>query len=154
MAEAAALAAVRSASSARRRELAALLVHGLSRSDTELVEEQALLRLLEQLNDPQVIILVFKGAFSDAMNDSVRDAFYEKHPEVFVRAPSMSDPPEGVRRWTMYEHYQDGLAALGLLHDPEAAAVAKRQGPRHFTITRLGRLLLAAIDLDKPDVAR
>jgi hypothetical protein len=57
VAEASFLAAVRTASSARRGDLAGLLKTGLSKTEAELVGHEAFVRLLDGLNDAQVIIL-------------------------------------------------------------------------------------------------
>jgi len=76
------IAAVRTPSTDRRRDLAALLRDGLSKPDVELLEERALLRLLEQLNDAQVLILMQHGSFTEHFGDVDREAFTTQHSNI------------------------------------------------------------------------
>jgi hypothetical protein len=139
------LAAVRTASTQRRRDLAALLRTGLSKSDAELVEHHALLSLLERLNDPQVLILMRYGAFGQSLADPARQAFEAMHAAVLdVHPPTFGDGDDAHRRWTMYTHYEDQLIALGLLKDTEGLAKSNPRG--HIEITQLGSLLLESIE--------
>jgi hypothetical protein len=80
LAEQAALAAARSASSERRRELADLLRTGFSRPDAELIEQEALLHLLEELNEAQVLILMNWGNFRHTFGEPERAEFHENMP--------------------------------------------------------------------------
>jgi len=139
-----ALAAVRTPSAERRRDLADLLNFGLSREDAELVGIQALLKLLEQLNDPQVLILMFYGSFSRSYGNPERDAFWRKHSEVLdASAPSLGDHDEAAtRRWSLNQHYQNSMVTLGVLKDIEG--IAKSPIPE-LQITKLGYMLLEAI---------
>ena len=86
--EEASIAAVQTASSERRRDLAALLRTGLSRADAELIEHQSLLRLLQQLNDLQVLILMSYGNFRRTFGDTELEEFQEKHSGLFNVTPS------------------------------------------------------------------
>jgi hypothetical protein len=144
LAEQVSLAAVRSPSAERRCDLAELLRHGLSRPDAELIEEHAVVRLLDQLNDAQVLILMQHGSFTDSMVDPARDEFVERNADILaVMPPGYGDPEEQHRRWTMYRHYEDGLIGLNLLEDAEG--IVKGGPVRRVRITALGCLLLTAI---------
>jgi hypothetical protein len=151
LAEDVSVAAVRSASAERRRDLAELLCRGLLRSDAELIEQHALLHLLEELNDAQVVILMEKGSFSDRMHDPARDAFIERHATVFAHSPTAAADEQGIRRWTVYRHYEDALVAMNLLKDREGVFTPSG-GYRHTEITALGRLLLVAIGRGPSDL--
>ena len=144
LAEEASLAAVRTPSAEERSDLAAILLHGLSRDDAEMLEEAALLSLREQLNDAQVVILMSYGNFLRTMGDDELDAFRKAHPGVFDMQPlTMGSSEEERRRWAMREHFEGQLEALGLLRDREG--VIKSGQRRKYEITHLGRLLLQAI---------
>jgi hypothetical protein len=145
LAEEASLAAVRTASDERRRDLASLLRTGLQLPDGQLIEQQALLRLLEALNEPQILILMSYGNFDRTLHDPPLEEFYRRHPGVFsVQPPTYGSSPEEQRRWAMFRHYEDELMARGLLRNTEGIAKSGRT-PR-LAITNLGRLLLEAVD--------
>src|SRR5262249_3588788 len=141
--EEACLAAVRSPSDRRRTELAEVLRTGLSHSDADLAGHHALLRLLDGLNDAQIIILMGYGSFGQTMVNPERDTFFEKHPGIFaVERPSYGDDDPKESAWALRNHYEDELIARGLLRDMEG--FVKPQHKR-LEITYLGRLLLEAI---------
>jgi hypothetical protein len=144
LAEQAAVSAVRTGSSDHRADLAHLLKHGLSKSNAEMIGEQALMSLRDRLNDAQVIILMAYGNFKQTFGDAEFGAFSKAHPGLFSVSPPMfgSSPDEG-RRWTMVNHYESELATLGLLHDTQG--VVKPGPDRQYAITSLGILLLQAI---------
>jgi hypothetical protein len=144
LAEEVSLAAVRTASGEKRQDLAAILQHGLSRDEGELLEEAALLSLRERLNDAQVLILMSYGNFKRTLGDKELDTFRKTHSSVFdVQPPTMQASEEERRRWAMHEHYESQLEALGLLRDTEGVV---KSGPgRKYQITTLGRLLLQSI---------
>ena len=142
--EEASVSAVNTASDDHRRDLSALLHHGLSREEAEMLEEQALLRLRNRIIDAQVILLMSYGNFRRTMGDTELKEFWDAHPGLFgIHPPAMDSAPEERRRWTMREHYQAELESLGLLHDTEG--VVKSGRSRKYEITGLGRLLLEAI---------
>jgi hypothetical protein len=138
--EQASLGAVRSASSRRRGDFAELLRTGLTLDDAAVIEHEALLRLLERLNDAQVLVLMSYGSFRQQYAGSPElKAFIAAHPGVFdIEAPTFGSSDEDAeRRWTMREHYESELKTLGLLRG--------QQGSREPEITALGRLLLKSI---------
>jgi hypothetical protein len=69
------VAAVRTPSSERRRDLAELLRTGLTKSDVQLLDHLPLLKLLDDLNEPQIFILMAHG-FSGSFNDPAMIAFH------------------------------------------------------------------------------
>jgi hypothetical protein len=138
--------AVRTPSDERRQRLADLLHRGLSASDLDLVERQALLRLLEQLNDEQNLILMKFGSFRQVEGDVDRVQFIQKHRATLaVEEPAIGDGEEVRRRWTMFSFYVDGLVSRGLLRDTEG--VGKSQGSPRVAVNPLGKLLLETIGL-------
>jgi hypothetical protein len=145
LAERASLAAVQTASAERRRDLATLLKTGLSKSETELIEHEALLRLREQINDAQVIILTMQGLRRTSTHgDPTVPNFVKRHSETIPRQPYMNADAQEQRRWTMYLHYQEALESLGLLRGTEG--MVKSEGPPNYAITALGMFLLDAIE--------
>ncbi len=144
LAEEASVSAVSTASDEHRKDLAAVLRHGLSREEAEMLEEQALLRIRNRLNDAQVILLMSYGNFRRTMGDTELKEFWDAHPGLFdVHPPAMNSSSEQRRRWTMKEHYESELEALGLLRDTEGTIKSGRT--RKYQISSLGLLLLEAI---------
>ena len=137
--------AVRTPSDDRRLALVELLRTGLSRSDAELIDHQALLRILENINDPQILILMKHGSFSQAMHDTARAAFIAQHASTLdVRPPALGDDDDDQqRRWAIHVYYVDDLIARGLLRDVEG--MVKSGSQKNVRITHLGKLLLQAI---------
>jgi hypothetical protein len=93
-----------------------------------LIEQQALLRLLEALNEPQTMILMSHGNFDGTFNDPPLQEFYRQYPGVFsVEPPTFESSPDESRHWAMFRHYEDELVARGLLCDTEGIDVRTRR---------------------------
>lgn len=145
LAEEATLAAVRSPEQARRRDLAALLRNGLGRSDALLADDLSLLRLLGDLNESEILILMSYGNFRRTLGDQELHEFKLKHAGVFDLEPLMQGTgPEGRRRWAMYGYYVDKLVNRSLLADTDGTV--KPGQLRKVKITPLGRMVLELID--------
>lgn len=138
--EQAMFAAVRTASHDRRRHLVELLRTGLSKDEAELVEHETLLRLLDRLNDPQVLLL--------AAHAEKAGAGGPWGIEVLADGVPFNADGHSMRRFTMYRAYADELKTLGLMKDTEG--VAKSSWAPNMEITHLGRLLLGAIRPEGP----
>jgi hypothetical protein len=151
--EEASLAAVRTPSIERRRDLAELLRTGMAQSDAELLHHHAMLNLLERINDAQVLILMRYGTFKSTFDDPELEAFLQFHRALFdVEPPSFDDGEEKARSWYVYRHYEDELVPLGLLEDTEGVAKSGRH--RRLAITPLGKMLLDAIGRSgRPEIA-
>ena len=142
------LAAARAASAQRRRDIAEILRRGLTLPDAELIEQEALLQVLESLNEAQVLILMWYGCFPQTFGDPAQEAFSNAHPGVFdVLSPAGTDDEDVRRRWTMRRFYEDQLVALGLLCEQEGLLQSSPAFPQR-RITHLGELLLRAIGRD------
>jgi hypothetical protein len=140
------VAAVRTPDAQRRRDFAEMLKTGLTKSEVELVDYETLLRLREQVNEPQMLILVYMANFWwRPAHYPPRDKFLETHSEVFdVTAPTVgSNDEEADRRWAMYQHRKHELISLGLVRDTEG--VAKSSATSQLEVTTLGRMLLTAV---------
>ena len=126
-----------------------MLTTGLAKPDAELIGHSTILSILDNLNEPQILILMSYGNFKGTMGDPELDAFVSAHPGVFdVHSPTHGSKDEGEeRRWAMHKHYKDDLFARGLLQgdDPEGPRLT---GLRPTKITALGRMLLEAITRD------
>lgn len=146
------LSAIRSANPERRRDLASLLKTGLQWADAELLEHHTMIRLLERVNEAQILILMGHGNFSGGFGDKALEAFHNAHPGVFaVEPPHRRGSEEDDHRWAIHSHQVDELLALGLLKDTEG--VAKSGAIRRVDITTLGRMLLEAIERRGTDAA-
>lgn len=146
--EEATLAAVRTASDERRSDLASLLRGGFDHDDARVEEDLALARLLERLNEPQVLLLMSYGNFKRTMDDTELRDFQLKYPGVFeVHPPTQTSGPDDRRRWAMHNHYIAELVSFGLLEDEEG--IAKSGSRRKVRITSLGRLLLQLVARDR-----
>ena len=140
------LAAIRTPSPDRREQLAALLANGLSKDEAQLIAQLELLKLLEQLNQPQILMLMRYGSFRQVMGNDELHEFIERHKEVFVSPPDQMSSEESRRAWAMHQYYGDSMTNLGLLRDTEG--VVKSGHRRKWAITPLGRMLL--VEIDKP----
>ena len=131
------LSAVRTQSNDRRRALAALLRDGFSRGDAELEDSVTLVRILNELNDTQLLLLVFYDRFGllNSREHRIRE-FLERNPGLFPSMPTLRDAPEVVEAWAMHEHYVNELVNLHLLRDRED--VVKSSNARVVEITPLG----------------
>jgi len=116
----------------------------LDHDEARIEEDLALARLLDTLNEPQMLILMSYGNFRRALGDTELHDFYQKHPGVLDVDPATLDSgPEEIRREAIHDHYTDELVARGLLQDTEGIA---KSGPvRRLRITDLGRLLLQLV---------
>lgn len=138
------LAAVRTPSSQRRRDIVEILRTGLSKSDAEVIGHHALLRLLENLNEAEIIVLMSLGSFRKPFNDPEVDQFYEKHDAVLgIMPPNLNASLEEHRRWMIRDHYDETLISRGLARDTEG--IVKSGPQRTLAITPLGSMLLQAI---------
>lgn len=141
--EQATIAAVQTPSHDRRKDLAAFVQTGFGTDDAELMHHHALLRLLEQINEAQVLVLMSYANFSGSMGDKAHQAFLAQHPGIFsVEPPGFGDSYEVQERWAMKQFYEDQLVRLGLLKDEEGTV---RSAVRRVSVTTLGQMLLAAI---------
>lgn len=136
------VAAVRTPSRERHRDLAELLRTGLTKSDADLVRHQTLLTLLDRLNNVQIIILVGYGDFADPGGPD-RLKFFETHRDAFPEPSAMNSTADEAVAWDMYRHYESELLRVGLLREVESVAKASTRG--RLVITPIGKLLLEAI---------
>lgn len=154
LAEEASLVAVRSPSSERRRDLGALLHNGLGVAEAELDTQMMLLRVLENLNDAEIVILTYYGRVARLATDQALKSFREKHRGLFLEErPAVNATLDEDRRWAVYSNYLRQLEQRGLLQ--YLKEVRARRGPDdlvsprphpNMAITEFGVMLLSAID--------
>ncbi|MCY3965612.1 MAG: hypothetical protein OXG83_11285 [Acidobacteria bacterium] len=152
-----AVQAVRALSSERLEYIATLVARGLTSDEREAIEATRLLKLLDQIDDDQIVILQSK-----LHRHIGSDEFYERHQEVLepVRA-HMQSPREDLDRAAMYRLTRRQLVDVGLLHQTfrkprkgdlpefdEKTGMIKSQGTK---LSPLGRLLLRRIGLAEED---
>lgn len=144
--------AASSLSDERRQYLASIVVTTLSREKLELVDSRHLLRILQQINDVEVIVLrsyLVRTIGSD-------NEFRERHSEILdpVGVHLQSDQRE-IDKGALYDGYRLHLAQLGLLSQ-EIMLDSKTKQPAFdparksfktggYNLTSLGRLLLRTI---------
>lgn len=148
-----AIQAVRALSSERVEYIAALVARGLTSAEREEIEAKRLLKLLDEVDDDQIVILQSKLDRHMGSGE-----FYERHQRVLepVRA-HMQSSREDLDREAMYRLARRQLVDLGLLHQTfrkprkgdlpdfdEKTGMMKSQGTR---LSPLGRLLLRRIGL-------
>jgi hypothetical protein len=102
-----------------------------------MLEQQGLLGLLERLNDVQILLLLQYAVFPKS-----RDSFDEFRTRAIGQLlnlekgrPSSQEERDAL---TMYEHFDEDLARLGLRLDRDAMGKARS----HDVLTRLGWLLV------------
>lgn len=149
--------AVRALSSERLEYIAALVARGLTSGEREGIEAKRLLKLLDEVDDDQIVILQSK-----LRRHARSEAFYERHEEVLGPVSAhMQSPQEDLDRAAMYRLARRQLVDLGLLHQTfrrprrgelpefdENTGMIKSQGTE---LSPLGRLLLRRIGLAEED---
>ena len=149
--------AVRALSSERLEYIAALVARGLTSDDREEIEAKRLLKLLDRIDDDQVVILQSK--LSRHMRS---EEFYERHGEVLEPVGAhLGSSREDLDREAMYRLARRQLVDLGLLDQTfkkprrgdlpefdEKTGMIKSQGT---SLNSLGRLLLRRIGLAEED---
>lgn len=102
--------AARSLTDERREYIAALISNSLSSQDIRYHESKHLLKLLDELNDVEVIWLRFY--LVSVMNGD--NEFREKHREILKSVTKVMSAPQSVRdKGTLQDSYKDHLARLG-----------------------------------------
>ena len=152
-----AVQAVRASSSERLEYIAALVARGLTSDEREEIEAKRLLKLLDQVDDDQIVILQSK------LSRHVRsEEFFERHRKVLEPVGAhMQSPRADLDREAMYRLARRQLVDLGLVHQTfrkprkgdlpefdEKTGMIKSQGTR---LSPLGRLLLRRIGLAEED---
>ena len=149
--------ASRALSSQRLEYIASVVAEGLTSAEREEIEAKRMLRLLDQVDDDQIVILQAK--LDRNLNS---ESFYDRHETVLrpVRA-HMQSPRKDLDRAAMYRLARGQLVDLGLLQQTfrkprkgevpefdEKTGIVKAQGTR---LSPLGRLLLRRIGLAEVD---
>lgn len=126
--------AARSLSDERREYIASLISNSLSSGDIEYQESKHLLRILDELNDIEVIWLRFH---IDPRRQGDED-FRSKHSDILKPITRVLNAPQAVRdKGTLQDSYKEHLTRLGLL---------EREN-KSYKLTYFGRLLLREIGL-------
>lgn len=153
------LQVVHSISDERREYIANLIAFGLSQQDIEYIELKYLLRILNEINDIEILWLRFYLVPTMDGDEEFRD----KHNDVITPVvATMSDPLSVVEKEALQKSYKEHLSRLGLLrpqykidhrtNTPEFDSYTGGLAIRSYQITSLGRLLLEQIGLNRPNV--
>ena len=146
--------AARSLSDDRRRYVASLICSSLSDESVRYVESRHLLRILDQINDIEIIWL----RYYREQTTGADAGFRQKHAEILQPSSTALDSPqEEVDKETLQESYKEHLSQLNLLQHtyevdmrtekPEFDSWSGKQKVQGYEITALGRLLLREIGL-------
>jgi hypothetical protein len=126
--------AARSLSDERREYIATLISNSLTSSDIKYLESKHLLKLLDELNDIEIIWLRYYIVSTINGDNEFRD----NHSEIFKPVTRAIGTPQNIRdKGTIRDSYKDHLARQGLLEKDN----------KTYKITSLGRLLLREIGL-------
>jgi hypothetical protein len=150
--------AARSLSDERRAYIANLIGSSLSSEDIEYIESRRLLRILEEIDDIEIIWLRFYQEDAICGDEEFRD----KHASILEPiVATLIDPPEVHDKEALQESHIEHLAQLGLLLHQYEADNATRMPRfdsfagglkiRGYEISALGRLLLKFIGLSNEE---
>jgi hypothetical protein len=137
----------RSLTDERREHIASVIANGISSQDIEYIESKHLLRILNEINDIEVVWLSFMGGDSE---------FSEKHQNLLrPLATSMGSSREDLDKETLQKSYKEHLTRLGLLkyrykfdsktNTPKYDSFTGAPEVSSYDITPLGKLLLRQI---------
>lgn len=148
LAEEAMLQAARAVSDERRRYLASLVGKSLSNDEISHEESKHLLRMLNELNDVEVLWLRYHQ--TSYRNQDIE--FKKRHAAVFDPImPTLAEPQARHDAKALQESYKSHLERLGLLtrkyDDPDTRPLLSSPDRFDYVIAPLGRLLLRTIDL-------
>lgn len=130
--------AARSLSDERREYIASIIANSLSSQDIEYMESKHLLRILDEINDVEVIWLRLY-VVSTMGGDK---EFREKHQDIIKPITRVMGTPQPVRdKGTLQDSYKQHLERLGLL---------KHNG-KSYSLSPLGNLMLREIGLIKKE---
>ncbi len=132
--------ASRSLTDERREYIAALISNSLTSKDIQYYESKHLLKLLDELNDIEIIwLLSYLVSRMDGDNE-----FREKHKEILKPVSRVTSSSQSVRdKGTLQDSYKNHLARLGLLEKDN----------KNYKLAPLGRLLLREIGLIEKELA-
>lgn len=126
--------AARSITDERREYIASLIANSLESGDVEYYESKHLLKLLDEINDIEIIWLRFY--LVPTMDGDTE--FREKHKEILKPVSKVMGSPQPVRdKGTLQDNYKHHLERLGLLEKDN----------KSFRLASLGSLLLRVIGL-------
>jgi oligoendopeptidase F len=144
----------RSLTDERRDHIASVIANSVSSRDIEYIESKHLLRILDEINDIEVVWL---KSYSDRSMGSDNE-FREKHKNLLrPLAVSMGSSQEDLDKETLQKSYKEHLVQLGLLKHSYKID-DKTKVPKYdstgvpevssYDITRLGKLLVRQISFN------
>lgn len=141
----------------RRNYIASILVNGITNDSLELQESKYLLKLLQELNDIEVIWLRY---YKTSTTVDYKE-FEEKHKNVLspIRIRIDTYDRETMQKAALQESYKKHLERLGLIKNnikidtmtrmPEIDRFTGYPKVRNINITELGNMILEQIGLNK-----
>lgn len=155
------LQAVRAISEERIEYIASILKNGISAEESDLIGYKAMLLILGQLNDIEIITLKYYGLYT---SQGLQQEYWRKHSEVLMSpTPHMGSDQDEVDKNTIHQTYKDTLVRTKLLRQtfkkpkkgqlPEFDERTGMIATSGYSITPLGKLLLRHIDLENNEDA-
>ncbi|MGX7877392.1 hypothetical protein ACVDG5_036485 [Mesorhizobium sp. ORM6] len=146
----------RAVSEDRRQRIAMIVADGVTGEEKAQIEAKRILRLLEQIDDDQIVIL---SSYLRKNQDS--EPFHQKHSAILRPIGAhIGSSREDLDRETIYNLARDNLIKLGLLAShfttpkkgeiPEFDARTGMLKASSRDLTPLGRLFLSRIGLSEP----
>lgn len=139
--------AAHSLSDKRREYIASLISNSLTSEDIEYKESKHLLKILDEMNDIEIIWLRFYLVSTMGGDKEFRD----KHKEIIQPVSRAMGVPQPVHdKGTLQDSYKEHLAQLGLLEKIYKSQLDSRKGGlklEYYQLAPLGRLLLREIGL-------
>lgn len=124
-----------SLSEERREYISSLIANSLSSKDIEYIESKHLLKVLDELNDIEIIWLQY---FQKRRTQKEASDFREKYPEILKPIQVMQATPQSFRdKATLQDSYKEHLVQLNLLEKED----------KYHVITTFGKLLSREIGI-------
>ena len=138
----------------RRQYIASIISNGILDDNIELAESKYLLKMIQELNDIEIVWLCYYGYGNEF---DIRTEFYEKHKNVLKEIKVyLGDGKEIANKEAIKKSYIDHLARLKLVvhkfRTDKSTGSPKNKSSREpeisgTNITTLGKLLLKQMDL-------
>ena len=147
---------IRATSKERIKQIATLLKNGLSDDDVNALQYKTLMGLLGQLNDAEIIILQYEGAYYFP----VGTAFFQQHQNVLTPPIALTSSPQSEHeKEAIHNAYYEHLERLGLYKGAsnnssnhaslDIDAITGMIKPSFEGVTNLGLYLLRVINSEE-----
>jgi hypothetical protein len=144
-----ALQAVRALSDERQQQITTLVANGIADKTCDYLENKRVLRLLGELDDPEIIMLAAYLPENRTGEYRRRHAHVLKEASHGYRRPAIGEPQREKDRYVVHDAGEQHLLRLGLLSQRQRRDRDVGRPSRPEALTALGRLLLQRIGIAK-----